>query len=163
MTAATNNPRPNTLPAPVRTAAEADALARHFVEVLDMLLGVVQQETELVRAGRLGAAAQLAPTKTDLTRLYVADTLRLRANQKELARIAPDMIEALRRRHDEFRALLQMNLTVLATAHAVSEGIVRGVSGELTRKAAPQTYGSSGRATAPSPRAAQPLAVSRSL
>ena len=53
-------------------------------------------------------------------------------------------LEALRRHHDTFRALLQINLTVLATAHAVSEGIVRGVSGEMARHAAPQTYGASG-------------------
>jgi hypothetical protein len=52
---------------------------------------------------------------------------------------------------------------VLATAHAVSEGIVRGVSGELARKSSPQTYGASGRANTPDPRAAQPLALSRML
>ena len=40
-----------------------------------------------------------------------------------------------------------MNLTVLATAHAVSESIMRGVSAELARKATPQAYGASGRAT----------------
>ena len=50
----------------------------------------------------------------------------------------------LRQRHDLFRAVLQMNLTVLATAHAVSESIMRGVSSELARKATPQgAYGAS--------------------
>jgi hypothetical protein len=148
---------------PVKSAAEATELARHFGEVLDKLLEIVQQETELVRAGRLGAGAALAGAKTALTHLYVSDMLRLRASQAVFAQIAPGIIESLRRRHDEFRALLQMNLTVLATAHAVSEGIVRGVSGELARKAAPQTYGSSGRSNTPPPRASQPLAVSRTL
>jgi len=52
---------------------------------------------------------------------------------------------------------------VLATAHAVSEGIVRGVSNEITRRSAPHTYGASGRANAPSRAAATPIAVSRSL
>src|SRR5262245_2669786 len=150
-------------PAPVKTAAEADALVRHFLEVLEKLLGIVQQETEIVRGGRLGAAAELAPVKAGLTRLYVADMMRLKANQQCLARFVPGLIETLRKRHDEFRALLQMNLTVLATAHAVSEGIVRGVSGELARKAAPQTYGASGRANLPGHSAAAPLAVSRLL
>ena len=37
--------------------------------------------------------------------------------------------------HNTFRDLLQTNLTVLATAHAVSEGIIRGVSGELCTQA----------------------------
>ena len=58
-------------------------------------------------------------------------------------------IRELRQRHDLFRAVLQMNLTVLATAHAVSESIMRGVSSELARKATPQGYGASGRAATP--------------
>jgi hypothetical protein len=40
---------------------------------------------------------------------------------------------------------------------------MRGVSDELARKAAPSTYGASGRTNAPKPSAAQPLAVSRVL
>jgi hypothetical protein len=64
---------------------------------------------------------------------------------------------------DQFRALLQKNMVVLATAHAVSEGIMRRLSGDLARKAAPQVYGASGRTTAPNPRNGRPLAVSRSL
>ena len=81
----------------------------------------------------------------------------------QFAKDAPEALAQLERKHDEFRALLQINLTVLATAHAVSEGIMRGVSDELARKTAPSTYGATGRANAPGPNAAQPLAVSRVL
>ncbi len=150
-------------PAPVTTAAEAEALATHYVEVMENLIGVVQQETDLVREGRLAQATKLAELKGELARLYIADTLRLRANQGRIAVLSSGTIEALKQRHDAFRSLLQINLTVLATAHAVSEGIVRGVSGEMARKSSPQTYGATGRANAPDPRAAQPLAVSRVL
>jgi hypothetical protein len=148
---------------PITTAADANELAVHYIAVMDALLDVVQRETELVRAGHLVQATALEPTKTELSRLYVADTLRLRANRPQLTKIAPDTMPELIRRHNEFRALLQINLTVLATAHAVSEGIVRGVSGELARKNSPQTYGASGRANAPNPRNAPPMAVSRVL
>jgi hypothetical protein len=154
---------PTTAPAPVITAAEADTLAAHSIEVMQALVELVQQETELVRAGRLAAAEQLAQAKADLARLYVADALALRANQSQLARIAPDRLTALRAQYSAFQALLQVNLTVLATAHAVSEGIVRGVAGELARRSTPQTYGASGQAHAPRHNAGQPLAVSRSL
>jgi hypothetical protein len=58
---------------------------------------------------------------------------------------------------------LQKNLVVLATTHAVAEGIVRRLSSDLARKTAPQLYGASGRATAPNPKYGQPLAVSRKL
>ena len=153
----------NSTTRPVTTTADANELAAHYISVMDSLLDVVQQETELVRAGQLQQAATLEQTKTDLSRLYVADTLRLRANRTTIEQIAPDTMPELIRRHNDFRALLQINLTVLATAHAVSEGIVRGVSGELARKAAPSTYGASGRANVPNPRNAPPLAVSRVL
>ena len=36
--------------------------------------------------------------------------------------------------------MLQINLTVLATAHAVSESIVRGVNAEMQRRNIPNTY-----------------------
>jgi hypothetical protein len=150
-------------PRPVATTADANELAAHYISVMDSLLDVIQQETELVRAGRLAQAAELEQAKTELSRLYIADTLRLRANRALINQIAPDTMPELVRRHNDFRALLQINLTVLATAHAVSEGIVRGVSGELARKAAPSTYGASGRANAPNPRNAMPMAVSRVL
>ena len=150
-------------PAPVKSAVEADALVRHFTDVMDNLIGILQQETELVRAGRLGAAAKLAQAKGDLTHLYIADTLRLRASQPYLVATLPGTVASLRKRHESFRTLLQINLTVLATAHAVSEGIVRGVSDEIAQKSVPQTYGASGRANVPNRSAAPPLAVSRML
>jgi hypothetical protein len=59
--------------------------------------------------------------------------------------------------------MLQANLTVLATAHAVSEGIVRGVNGEMQRRNAPQTYTASGQHAAAGTRQLSPLAVSRTL
>jgi hypothetical protein len=62
-----------------------------------------------------------------------------------------------------FRAMLQINLTVLATAHAVSESIVRGVNTEIQRRNIPNTYSSAGQRVAPGPRHMTPLAVSRSL
>lgn len=142
---------------------DAAALVAHLTAVMDSIIGVVEQETELVRAGRLVEAAQLEPAKTALARQYIADTCCVKAIRASIAATAPDLLDKLRRRHDEFQALLQINLTVLATAHAVSEGIMRGVADELARKAAPQTYGASGRPTAPGPSAAQPLAICRTL
>jgi hypothetical protein len=156
-------PAHNSQPRPVTTTADANELAAHYISVMDSLLDVLQQETALVRAGHLAQAGELEQTKTELSRLYVADTLRLRASRALINQIAPGTMPELIRRHNDFRALLQINLTVLATAHAVSEGIVRGVSGELARKTAPSTYGASGRANVPDPRNAMPMSVSRML
>lgn len=149
--------------APISNPAEAEQLVGHLTEVMDALLGTVEEETKLVRSGKLKQAMRLESAKADLTKLYVADITRIKASEGFITNLIPNAIQALRQRHDVFRALLQINLTVLATAHAVAEGIVRGVSGELAKKAAPSTYGATGRTNAPARTAYQPIAVSRKL
>jgi flagellar biosynthesis/type III secretory pathway chaperone len=149
------------LPRAIQTAAEGAQLLAQLRELLEVLLSIVEEETELVRNGRIVDVARLEPKKAELAGQYYAMTQRLKANAKFLSATMPDKVAELRHRHDVFRSLLQINLTVLATAHAVSEGIVRGVAGEITRKAAPQTYGVSGRANAPAANAARPVAISR--
>jgi hypothetical protein len=126
------------------------------------LLGIVEEETRLVRAGRLREAARLEQSKADLARLYCLDSSRVRACRPLLTQHSPELVAELRRYHEQFRALLQINLTVLATAHAVAEGLIRGVSGELARKSAPQTYTAAGR-NAGAPAMVPPLAISRQL
>jgi hypothetical protein len=138
-------------------------LAAELCTVMDGLLEILERETELVRAGRLSETAGLEAGKADLAQKYLAAIGQLKAIKADLAETAPQLFEDLRRRHDLFSALLTINLTVLATAHAVSEGIMRGVSDELARKTAPQTYGATGRPTAPPPSAAQPLTLSRAV
>jgi len=150
-------------PGPLLNAAEAEQLTNDFLAVMDELAGGIEQETALVRLGQLAKAGEFAPRKAELTRHYFAGALRLQASNGQLQHIMPEKLEALRRRHNTFRAQLQINLTVLATAHAVSEGIVRGVSGEMARKSVPQAYGASGRPNEPARQTAAPLAISRVL
>ncbi len=86
--------------------------------------------------------------------------------QAHLAQVRAGTADStLHRHHDAFRAMLQVNLTVLATAHAVSEGIVRGVNAEIQRATCPNTYTAAGRRarSRPAPHHAargQPLALS---
>ena len=153
-------------PAPIpvaSTPAEARKLAEVLMEVMSALLGVIERETELVRAGKVREAMALEPQKSDLSRRYVGAVGLLKASQKYLAQTAPELLTTLHRHHDTFRAMLQINLTVLATAHAVSEGIVRGVNTEIQRRNIPNTYTSAGQRQAPGPRNITPLSVSRSL
>ena len=150
-------------PRPVASPAEGESLIKHLLEVMDALLGTVEEETALVRAGNLVEAAKLEPAKAELSGMYVTDTARIRASQGYLNKVTPALAADLRKHHDLFRAVLQMNLTVLATAHAVSESIMRGVSAELARKATPQAYGATGRAAVPPASSMQPLTLSRVL
>ena len=59
--------------------------------------------------------------------------------------------------------MLQVNLTVLATAHAVSEGIVRGVNNEIQQRNIPQTYTAMGRNAQPGRVNRTPIVVNRTM
>ena len=148
---------------PIASVGEAERVIANLNTIMDRLVVTVEEETARVRAGHLRDAAELADGKAELGRLYSVESERIQAAGELIARSLPDALDRLRKRHAAFQALLQTNLTVLATAHAVSEGIIRGVSGELARKRVPSTYGASGRANAPSAKASQPLAISRTL
>lgn len=162
----TSTPAPR--PAPpqadtISSPAEAHRLAEGLIEIMSTLLGIVERETELVRAGDIREAMALEDTKSEASRRYVQALSALQNSRDYLARSTPELLTALHRHHDVFRAMLQVNLTVLATAHAVSEGIVRGVNNELQRRNLPQGYTSAGHRAAPNARHAAPLTVSRVL
>jgi hypothetical protein len=151
--------RPNTAP----VSSEARKLAEDLMDAMSALLGLIERETELVRAGKVREAMMLEGKKQELSRNYVAAVSQLKASQPQLAKSAPELLSTLHRHHDAFRAMLQVNLTVLATAHAVSESVVRGVNAEIQKRSVPNTYTAAGRRAAPGPRHITPLAVSRSL
>ena len=152
---------PNTMPAD--GATEAARAVASLEKIMDHLEQTLAEETARVRAGRLREAMTLDVAKIEGVRLYLQESERIKAAKDVIARSAPGLLDRLRKRHDSFQRLMRTNLTVLATAHAVSEGIIRGVSGELARKQAPSTYSASGRAQSPSAKVSPPLAVSRSL
>jgi hypothetical protein len=147
----------------ITTKADAEQTIAQITDLIAQLRTVVEQETELVHAGKVRKAATLGAIKSDLAvRLFNAGE-RLKANAKFLRQVAPAGTAALRATQDALHAVLKKNMIVLATAHAVSEGIVRRLSGDLARKASPQVYGATGRAIAPNPKHGKPLAISRVL
>lgn len=154
------SPNPGTRP--VASIAEAEQLMGRLGDAIDQLATILAEETALVRAGRLSETGRLGATKAELARLYVADSAQVRANSAFISHHVQGKLALLRQRHDRFQGELEVNLKVLATVHAVSEGIIRGVAGEMARQAAPETYGASGRAAMPPPaRATAPISLSR--
>ena len=157
-------PQPTAAPAPtVSTPVEARKLAENLMEAMSSLLGLIERETELVRAGKLREAMAFEPTKAEMSRRYVGLVSQLKAGPKYLEQATPELLTTLHRHHDTFRAMLKINLTVLATAHAVSESIVRGVNTEMQQRNIPNTYTAAGRRATPGPRHITPISVSRSL
>ncbi len=148
---------------PITTTAEAEQAIETVAALIGKLSGLVEQETALVRAGKMRNVTEVGRQKSQLAGELYACSERLKANAKFVLQAAPTRCAALARVQEGFRGVLQKNLIVLATTHAVSEGIVRRLSGDLARKTSPQVYGATGRATAPHPRHGQPLAISRKL
>ena len=148
---------------PITTAAEAERTISDIASLIAKLSALVQEETELVHAGRMRSATDLAKAKAELASQLHVSSEKLKANAKFLQQTAPARCAALQRLQESFHAIVQKNVIVLATAHAVSEGIMRRLSGDLARKASPQVYGASGRAAVPNPKSGRPLAVSRVL
>ena len=157
------NPQQAAASLSVTTPADARKLADSLSEIMAALLKVVEAETELVRAGKIAGAMDLDAQKADLSRRYVTGMSLFKASHPFMKANTPDLLAILQQKHDAFRPVLQANLTVLATAHAVSEGIVRGVNAELAKRSVPSTYNAYGNRNAPPPRRATPLSVSRTL
>ena len=148
---------------PIVTTADAESAIDELSALIEKLAALMEQETALVHSGKISHTVDLGQAKAALShQLYVAGE-RFKANAKFLRRAAPARCAALQRAQQAFPATLQKNMIVLATTHALAEGIVRRLSGDLARKRAPQLYGATGRAAAPHSRHGQPLAISRTL
>jgi hypothetical protein len=110
----------------LRTAAQELCTA---VEArMDELIRLVEQETALVREGKLFALKDLEPRKKRAAREFITGLEAVKRIRASLERHAPDTIYRLRRRHSEFRAMLQLSLAALATARDASEEVLKDIA-----------------------------------
>ncbi len=152
-------------PAPPPFASANEAIA--FIEGLRLtiaeLTAVLTEESALVRAARMKAAQPLETRKSALSLRYTAELARLKAHAPALRAAAPHVLASLEADNAMLGKALEVNLAVLATAHAVAEGIIRQVASTVQASRAPSAYGANGRTSAPPRRAAAPVAVIRTL
>ena len=150
-------------PAPNRSGGgfEAEQLCISVEGRMDELVQLIEQETALVRSGKLFAAGELQARKAECARQFIAGMEAVKKIRPALERVAPTAIERLKRRHEEFKAVLQMNLAVLATAREVSENLIEDIAQGVGRGPAPRGYGAAG--TMESSGHVSGLAVDRSL
>ncbi|MGP9822370.1 hypothetical protein ACTZWW_20290 [Salinarimonas sp. NSM] len=128
----------------VGTKAAAEALVAEVRAVMQELEKLLEVETAHVRAGRIRDGLAQEARKSALTSRYVLCLEALKANAIALARFVPDALERLKAEHDSFQRTIETNQIVLATARAVSEGLVRSLSGELGGGATAAGYGPGG-------------------
>lgn len=125
----------------VSTSLEADALIEAVLEALAALSHVVGEETGLIKAGKLDEAMQREARKSELAGVYMKGVEQIKLNAIALARFVPEKVKRLKTAHLAFQDLIELNQTVLATARAVSESIVRDLAAESNRPMRAGGYG----------------------
>jgi len=151
---------------PLRAIAGRDQASAFFTDIQDtiaQLLEVLETESELLRAGRIDESMALSAKKTALATTYARRVEILKANAETLGRLVPVEVDRLRRRREAMEQALRTNLAVLAAARAVSDALVKGVAGEVSRKqSGPAVYAGNGTRPAGQNRPV-PIAIDRAL
>lgn len=144
-------------PAAVSSAADAELLLAELAGAMADLVAVLDAETRLVEAGRIREGLAEETRKSGLSGAYILKLQHAKANVVALARFAPDRLRAFRNAQAEFERVVDRNQTVIATARAVSEGLIKSLAEEMERQSRPQGYGAARPAR---PASASPLAFS---
>lgn len=141
-------------------ATELCALAE---TALIALVDVMNQETTLLRAGRLRQATTLTADKTRLAQDYVGFARSIQRQGDRLKREAPKAVDRLRNGHERLATQMAENLRVLATARTVTEDLLTDVAMSVGQQNKARAYGMSGKVTLDPNSAARGLAVNRAL
>ena len=140
-----NPPQPRQ---PITNRADAEALLTRISDSMVALVKIFEDETSLMKAGRLREAGALFEEKSALASRYLREIETMKANSAFIGGELPELVDELRRAHAAFRDILALNLRVVATAQSVAESIMRGAADQAVRRESPGGYGAGGRMTA---------------
>jgi hypothetical protein len=140
---------------------DAERLVAGVLATMGDLETVLAEETAHVRVGRIREGLAQEHRKSELASAYMRGLEAVKANAIALARFAPEALDRLKAAHAAFGRIVETNQTVLATARAVSESLVKGVADEMNRLSRPQGYGPPGLGARP--QRSEPLVLSKTL
>jgi hypothetical protein len=143
----------------VVTRDDAERILLGLTAALDDLEAALEIETALIGAGRIRDGLAAESRKAELSAAYVLQLQHAKAQIVALARLAPEALRRFRERQAAFERVMSRNQTVIATARAVAEGLIRGLSEAVEREVRPNVYGLPSRPPAPANSAA-PLVFS---
>jgi hypothetical protein len=139
----------------------ASELCYKAINTLEALVSVMNEETTLLRAGRLKDAAALTGDKTALAQDYVGLVRSIQRQTARLLKEAPAEVRMLRAGHERLATQMAENLKVLATARNVTEEVLTDVAQAVGARDRPTTYGPTGQLTAKGKEAVRALAINR--
>jgi hypothetical protein len=141
----------------------ANELCQQAETTLSALVDVMNQETTLLRAGRMRDASALTPEKTRLAQDYVGFARSVQRQGSRLQEQAPDAMVRLRRGHEQLATQMAENLRVLATARTVTEDLLTDVAKIVGQQDRARAYGRAGVVTADPASSARGIAINRAL
>lgn len=141
----------------------ANDLCQMAETALTALVKVMNEETMLLRAGRMRQASVLTPEKARLAQDYVSFARSVQRQNQRLALQAPAAIERLRLGHESLATQMAENLRVLATARMVTEDLLTDVAKVVGQQNRAKTYGRAGTIASDAANSARGIAINRSM
>ncbi|MBL8836552.1 MAG: hypothetical protein JNL66_09910 [Alphaproteobacteria bacterium] len=133
---------------------------RDLVSVIGRLIGVMDQETQLLRAMRTDLIAGLQPEKTRLAGLYVGMVKDIRKQPELLAAVGAAARAELTAAMTRFEAAAGENEKAIAAARAANERVLKAIVAAVHSKRSIGTYSSKGGiAEPPRPQRATALSI----
>lgn len=136
-------------------------LCNRAINTLEALVTVMNEETTLLRAGRLREASTLSGEKTALAQDYVGLVRSIQRQTSRLLKEAPTEVRLLRAGHERLATQMAENLKVLATARNVTEEVLTDVAETVGARDRARTYGASGQIQQSPAHAARGIVVNR--
>lgn len=124
---------------------EAKGLIPAVMSAMESLERLLAEETVLLKAGKVTEGLAHEARKAELAGAYMQGLEAIKANALFLSRVAPEQIAALKAAHGRFSAAVDLNQTVIATARAVSEGLLRTLASEAQSGTKASGYGPPGK------------------
>lgn len=115
---------------PMLAPEAALAVVADVLATMERLESLLDAETRLVKEGRIGEALAHEAEKANLATAYMQGLEQVKANALTLTRNAPESIADIKAAHGRFARAIETNQAVLATARAVSEGLMRALAVE---------------------------------
>ncbi|WDR03762.1 hypothetical protein PSQ19_06850 [Devosia algicola] len=130
---------------------------------LNSLINVMNEETMLLRAGRLRQASTLTADKARLAQDYVVFARTVQRQNTRLRQEAPSSVDRLRVGHEQLATQMAENLRVLATAKTVTEDLLTDVAIAVGQQDRTSVYGAAGRITTDPKSSARGITLNRAL
>ena len=141
----------------------ANELCQTVETALAALVDIMNQETVLLRAGRMRQAGELTPEKTRMAQDYVTFARAVQRQNVRLKEQAPEAVERLRLGHERLATQMAENLRVLATARMVTEDLLTDVARIVGQQDRTKTYGQAGTMATNPANSARGIAINRAL